>query len=323
MPMEFGRQSEMDSTSSASSFDLESQSQDLCSVVLPVLPPAGAGDHRADSEDDDEDDKRVQKHISPWSWTEMFFQCEGPMSGRASSVESSYSTNSRSGPTCHSIIAESFEAIQAIAEARLQRNNSKFKFVCRTCSSTLICSISSSSNLKRHLKRRHPSLGAALTHALELSARPGVVPICSDGELSGSVASSSRISRASASGSGVVKKMRLVPPQSQAVQAPISTFLGPGGRLQWGSRVTQEQLNKKITALVVRRTLAFSLVETTEWKDLMSMLAPDKVLMSRPALMKQIDRMYKEKHQVLKKALGAANIKWCATTADCWTGSNR
>lgn len=87
--------------------------------------------------------------------------------------------------------------------------------------------------------------------------------------------------------------------------------------------VTQEMLNLNIAKLVVDKMLAFSFVDSEEWKFFMQNCMPGKKNISRSKLMLIITEQYKIQHLALKKCLVADVIKCVATTADCWTGAHR
>ena len=190
--------------------------------------------------------------ISPWPFTNGFFHCASAVTDRGKST--------------------------------------KYTYRCLQCSANIRCDGTTSSNLKRHYKRKHSELSHALLSAVPPSQRRRLA---------------------------AEEPLPSTPP-------PLASTSGVATTLNhwWRSRsVSQEVLNNQLAKLIVDSMLPFSFVDSPQWKFFANVCLPDKTTIGRTKLMTIIGSQYRSQTQALKDVMGT--IKCVATTGDCWTGAHR
>ncbi|CAI6372627.1 unnamed protein product [Macrosiphum euphorbiae] len=83
------------------------------------------------------------------------------------------------------------------------------------------------------------------------------------------------------------------------------------------SSVSQNELNLMIQNLIINASLPFNLVEQIDFKNLITTGYPNRHVLSRKTLMKNIEAQ----HQVLLQDMKSifSKVNYLTTTADCWT----
>jgi len=164
--------------------------------------------------------------ISPWPFTNGFFHCASAVTDRGKST--------------------------------------KYTYRCLQCSANICCDATTSSNLKRHYKRKHSELSHALLSAVSVSSTAGTPPPL-----------------ASTSG--------------------VATTLNHWWRSR---SVSQEVLNNQLAKLIVDSMLPFSFVDSPQWKFFANVCLPDKTTIGRTKLMTIIGSQYRSQTQALKDLMG-------------------
>jgi hypothetical protein len=78
----------------------------------------------------------------------------------------------------------------------------------------------------------------------------------------------------------------------------------------------------KILKLVIKKDLAFSLVDSEEFEDVLEYLKKDITVHSRRTLMRRLDEMFEERKLDLKAKLHSFKSKY-SLTCDVWTSKNQ
>lgn len=157
---------------------------------------------------------------------------------------------------------------------------------CSICRREYSTSKTSSSNLRKHLEKKHPvALKEFESKKRKAEHRP------TPGE------------KRHAGGSS-----------TQTLESCLATTSRP-------KALPQSRIDRLIVNFVVADLQCFSVVENEQFRCLINAMQPSATVMNRKSLVNQIDILYKEQKVSLIATLEKASTVCC--TADCWTASNR
>ncbi|KAL3185436.1 hypothetical protein MRX96_005460 [Rhipicephalus microplus] len=159
--------------------------------------------------------------------------------------------------------------------------------LCSICRKEYYTSKTSSSNLRKHLEKKHPT---ALKEFYSKKRKAEHGPTVAD--------------KRHAGGSS-----------TQTLESCLAATTSRPKDL------SQSRLDRLIVNFVVSDMQCFSVVGNEQFQCLINALHPSATLMNRKSLVNQIDILYREQKASLIAALEKASTVCC--TADCWTASNR
>ncbi|XP_049269636.1 uncharacterized protein LOC125757711 [Rhipicephalus sanguineus] len=85
--------------------------------------------------------------------------------------------------------------------------------------------------------------------------------------------------------------------------------------------LSQSRIDRLIVNFVVADMQCFSVVENEQFRSLINAMQPSATVLNRKSLVNQIDILYREQKASLIATLEKVSTVCC--TADCWTASNR
>lgn len=208
---------------------------------------------------------------------------------------------------------------------------------CRYCQQMISCSSGSTSNLKRHLKLKHPTVSLERSQRSrspitcgELSKESGDIFVVETTTPSTSTSDSSmaQTTRPITSGSGTSSQISTSEPQcsfmtpspqtSLRVQQPISKFVNIIKPMTLNKSIA---LDTQLLKMICKEYHPFSVVEDPEFKKFINMLCPNYSLPSRKTLANSLmPRLHKELFDKINYNLSSA--KSICLTSDGWTSMN-
>ena len=186
-----------------------------------------------------------------------------------------------------------FFALTKIVKSTTSKKRSDIvvKFACRNCpNASISAGVSSASNLRRHIKIKHPGLLKQYNNACEEQKKK-----------------LKSLKRPAAKDEAVVES----PIKKQKV-TQLKLF-----------EVTQEAIDKRIIRFIIETNQSYRVVEEFSFKDIV-LFGPgcaDKKVMTRVTLAKQISEKFKMMGDNLRAELGNASV--VCITADIWTAATR